>query len=269
MAYQLRELKVGGILDQAVSVMKDRFGLLVGITASLYLPLLLLTSFVSLAMTPQLPPNPTLEDVRAVQGAALQNLVFTLPLVVLLQLIVLPITWGAIIHAVSKVYLNEPTSVGESLKGGAGRAVALIGSWILVVLCIFGGLILLIIPGILCAFWFALVPQVVVIERLAGPSALGRSRALTKGSIGTIFVLGVLLSLIQFAVGFAAGRIPEQYIRAIVVAVIQAVFFAFSTAASVILYFSCRCHHENFDLVRLAQSVSGPEGEFTPAIANE
>jgi hypothetical protein len=37
---------------------------------------------------------------------------------------------------------------------------------------------------------------------------------------------------------------------------LSAMLYMFALVISVVLYFSCRCRHENFDLVVLAQKVS-------------
>ena len=43
MAYELKELPIGGVLDQAIRISKDSFGLLFSIVAVGYLPMALLT----------------------------------------------------------------------------------------------------------------------------------------------------------------------------------------------------------------------------------
>lgn len=256
MPYQLRELGIGEVLDQTISLVKNRFGLLLGITGCLYVPTLLLTAVVQLMTAPELPANPTLEDRLAMQSAMTEMMIYSLPLYLLLSLVVVPITYGAIIHAVSMEYLGEPTSVGDALRHGCSRALALIGSMILVYLAIILGLILLIIPGIIFMFWLAFVPQVVLVERRSGIAALKRSRFLARGNILKIFVLGILLAVINGALGAGVGVIPLVYVQVLLNVLLQAVLFVFGTAAFVVLYFSSRCKHEDFDLVRLAAAVA-------------
>jgi uncharacterized membrane protein len=122
-------------------------------------------------------------------------------------------------------------------------------------LAIMGGLILLIIPGILFAFWFSLATHVVVLENINGGAALGRSKTLMKGNIGTLFVLGILLGIIGFAVAMVAGFVPQVHAQIMLRILLQSAMTIVSTAALVVFYFSCRCRHENFDLEHLAQSM--------------
>ena len=58
MSYEIRELKLGGILDQGIRVLKDNFGLLFGILACVWIPYQLIANLVPLAMM-DLPADPT------------------------------------------------------------------------------------------------------------------------------------------------------------------------------------------------------------------
>ncbi len=69
MRYAIRELKIGEILDQAVNLTKDHFGVLIGITAVLLIPFYVIGGLIQVAMTPPLPPNPTPEQVMAARLA--------------------------------------------------------------------------------------------------------------------------------------------------------------------------------------------------------
>src|SRR5437762_3351088 len=63
MRYEVRELGLGGILDQAVKLTRDQFGVLLGITGVLLIPYNLISGFVQLFSAPKLPPNPTPEQI--------------------------------------------------------------------------------------------------------------------------------------------------------------------------------------------------------------
>lgn len=256
MQYEIRELGIGGILDMAIRLVKDHFGLLFGIVAVLLIPFQLVQNFVVLAMMPdaqQLTP----ENMMAFQEAAGAAAIYTVPLSLLFLFIVLPITNGAIIDTIARCYLSEPTSIGSAYS----RAMSLIGplllTWLLQTLAIMGGMILCIIPGILFAFWFSLSSHVVVIEGLSGTKALSRSKDLMRGNIGTVFVLGILLGVIQWAIVFGAGLIPQQHLSVVASVLLSGIATLYSAAAMVVFYFSCRCKAEDFDLQLLAQSVAG------------
>ena len=251
MRYTIRELKLGEVLDQAVNLTKDHFGIMLGITAVLLIPFELIGGLVQAAAIPQ-PPYATQEQANAALAAVAR---ITLPLVLLSVYVITPITNAALIHAIADAYLEKPISVGAAYKRAFQRILPLIGTWILVGLAVMGGLILCIVPGIIAAFWFALATQVVVIEGVGGFNAMKRSKELMAGNIGTIFVLGLLVGLIGGGINFGVAFIPERHVQAIVSAIISAVVTIFVSAVFVVFYFSCRCKHELFDLALLAQAV--------------
>lgn len=257
MSYKIQELSIGGILDQSIKLVKDHFGLLFGIVGLIYIPFNLIAGFY-LAST--LPPNPgmmaPLEEQLAFQDAAAANLPVTFSIILLTAFLIVPLSNAAIIHAVARLYLGKSTSISESIQAGLARIGPLIWTSILMGLAIFGGFILLIIPGILFAFWFSLSNHAVVLEKLSGSAALKRSKALMAGNIGTIFVMGILLTVISAAVQAITNLVGEQPMVAVTVQVVLgAVMTLLSTAALVVFYFSCRCKLENFDLEHLADSM--------------
>jgi hypothetical protein len=258
MRYAIRELKLGEILDQAVNLTKDHFGVLLGITGILLIPFYVISGLIQVSMLPTPPPNPTPEQAMAFFAVTMR---VSLPIALLAGFLIAPITNAAVVYAISNAYLQKPISVGGSIKQAFQRILPLIWTWFLVVLAIMGGMILCVVPGILASFWFSLATQVVVIEGVAGFAALKRSRQLMAGNIGNFFVLGLLIGIINAGTGFGAGLIPQPHVRVVVISVVTAVLTIFASAAFVVFYFSCRCKHEQFDLSLLAQSV----GVETPA----
>ena len=256
MAYQIQQLKLGGILDQAVAITKDHFGLLFTIMLLLFVPASLIVGFVQLAM---LPPQPTMDSppevIAAYQEAVMEALPINLAIGFVFGLVVMPLTNAAVVDAVARLYLGQQASAVGSLRYGLSRLLPLIWTSILMGLAVMGGLILLIIPGILFMFWFALATHVVVIEGISGAKALGRSRKLVRNNLGTMIVLGLLIGGINFGVGMAAQFIPQPHLQLVVRQLVSAALTVFGTAAFVVFYFSCRCGVENFDLQYLAESI--------------
>lgn len=267
MQYQIKELSLGEILDHTVQLTKNHFGLFFGIVAVSYLPFTLVQGFGQLAMAPEIPATPTPEDIRAYEEAAMQAGIFVLPLIAIFALIVVPISNAAVIDAVSRCYLSKATSVGNSYSHAMRIIMPLLGTWILQTLAIMGGFLLLIIPGIIFAFWFSLSSHAVVIGGESGRAALSRSKKLMKGNIGTAFALGMVVGVIQWGIGFGATLIPQQHVSVLASAVLGSVAYLFSTVAYVVFYFSCRCKNENFDLTLLAENISEQDSaELEPAI---
>jgi len=269
MAYKIEHLRLGGILDQAIAITKNHFGLLFTIMLLLFIPVNLIAGFVQLAM---LPPPPTLtsppEAITAYNEAAMRNAPITLGITLLLGLVVMPLTNAAVVDAVARLYLGQETSAVESLKYGLSRLMPLIWTSILMMLAIMGGFILLIIPGILFALWFALSTHVVVIEGISGGAALGRSKQLVRPNMGTMIALGLIIGGINIGISMAAGLVPQPHVQVLVQQLIAAVLTIFATAAFVVFYFSCRCGVENFDLQFLAESI-GVEANLDDAVEED
>lgn len=259
MRYQIRQLGLGGILDQTFTLIKDHLGMLLAITGVLLIPYQAISGLVQVMFMPQLPPNPTLDQLKAFQGST-GNLWIILP-VQLLGVLVVPITNAALAYAVANAYLDKPISLGSAYGKALRRFFPLIWTWFLLALAVIGGLILCFVPGILAAFWFTLATQIVVIEDLSGPAALKRSKLLMTGNIGTFFALSLLLGIINTGLTVSMLAIPQPHARMIVLAILTGIETILSSVALVVFYFSCRCKHENFDLALLAESV----GEKPPA----
>ncbi len=259
MKYEVRALSLGGILDQTISLTKDHFGALFQIVAVTLLPLKLLQAAIELTVIPPLPAELNLETLETWTTARNQAMAENYPLIMgstLLAILVIPVSNAALIHTIAKSYLGRMTTFGEAL-GLAFRSVGkLYWTWILVVAAIVGGLICLIIPGILAAFWFSLATQVVVIEGIGGFGALKRSRALMKGNIGRIFAMALVLGAIGFGMQIAVGLIPQAFLQTLIFVLIQCVLLIVNSAALVIFYFSARCQHEQFDLQLLAENLN-------------
>jgi hypothetical protein len=258
MAYKIQHLGLGGILDQAIAITKDHFGLLFSIMLLLLVPFNLITGFVSLTLMPELPAVPTAEDMAELNAVQARYWPLFALFGLLSGLVVLPVTNAAVISAVARLYLGQTVTAREAVSHGFRRLLALVGTTILMYLAIMGGLILLIIPGILFALWFGLSQHVVVIEEISGQAALGRSKKLVRPHLGTFLVLGMLIFVIFFAFGFGAAFIPQRHVQLVASTLINAVATIVSTSAFVVFYFSCRCAVENFDLHYLAEAIGGP-----------
>jgi hypothetical protein len=248
MRYEIRELGVGGILDQAIAVTKDHFWLFFKIVAVLFLPLNLIYGWL---VTSNLPPN--------------ESTTSTWVLVVILAIVngwfVFPLTNAAMIYAVASCYLNRPITVGLAFQRARRIFLPLLGTTILLSLVVMGGFLLLFVPGVIFLLWYFLTIQVVVLEGLSGQAALKRSRQLMKRNIGTAFLLGLLVWVITMAASGMQALIPPVGLKVGFNAVVQAVVLIFGSAAWVVFYFSCRAKAEHFDLALLADAVGVEDGQ--------
>lgn len=259
MKYEIKELGVSAILDQSFKLIQENFKLLAGITVPLVIPFALIQGFAAMVAAPQLPQNPNREAMEAYYRAMLGMAVYTVPLFLIFAYIVVPITNAAMLYAISRVYLAQPTTVGQSFRFAISRILPLMWTWILTGLVVLGGMVLCVVPGIIFSFWYALVTQVLVLEGLSGWEAMKRSKALMKGNMGNLFLLMLIVALINGSAGGIAGMIWQPHIKAVVSAIAQCLGTLLGATTGVIFYFSTRCQHENFDLMLLAQAVATPD----------
>jgi hypothetical protein len=255
MSYTIKHMGLGGILDQAIAITRDHFKLLFTIMLLLLIPFSLLQGFIMFSIQPALPPDPTPEDYLHQQEVLASYWPLIGILVLVQALVVLPVTNGAVIAAVARLYLGKSITAMEAIAEGFRRLGPLLLTSILVYLAVVGGLMLCIIPGIYFSIWFGLAQHVVMIERLSGVAALKRSKQLVHKDRGTFLALIIVMIVISFLIGAAAVFIPQPHLELIASTLLQALTTILWTAALVVFYFSCRCNVENFDLHYLAEAI--------------
>jgi hypothetical protein len=257
MRYEIRSLELGGILDQAIALMKNHQALLFGIVLVFMAPLELIGAVAQILDPVHVPVPamflgsralPTTADPLALRLAQFQFFASIF--------FVYPISNAAVIAAAAYVYLDRPTSARACIRHGFKVffpvvLTSIIG-WTLILL----GSCALLVPGIILFLMFWVTTHVVVIEGTWGPAALKRSAALMKGNMSTAFVLGFLIGVAQVALTFAAYRLLNFRVAIGVCAILRILFFLLMASAGVVFYFSNRCKLENFDLILLADSVA-------------
>jgi hypothetical protein len=162
--YEIRAMSFAEILDTGFRLVRDHFALLTGIGLVLYVPLAIAQELLG-ASTPQ--------EVNL--QATLAALVIAL-LVVALS----PIAQGAMTLAIGAAYRGQSTTLAGVYRVSLRRALALTGTFLLVALGILVGMVLLVIPGLYLMVAWSLAIQVVMLEGIAGSSALSRSRNLLR-----------------------------------------------------------------------------------------
>jgi len=122
---------------------------------------------------------------------------------------------GAIIYSwltMSALYTikkrEQKLSIGQALREGWSRWLSYLWISSLVSLCVAGGTILLIIPGIIFFVWFAFSPYLLVDQDIKGTNALSESRELVRGYWWPVFGRLILITLIAIGLSAALGFIP-------------------------------------------------------------
>jgi len=246
MQYELKTMSLGEILDMSFRLFRDNFWLLYAITGIVYFPL----SFAQGLIQPPTPADPRPE---------LSHLMLPLIAFVIGALVVLlfgPIANAAVTKVVAEQYLDRPTSFRSAYGYVFRRIGKLIGALLLSSLIIGVGFLLLIIPGIIFALRYALVPVVVIVEDKGGMDALRRSQQLMKGNGLKLIVLWLLVGVLSSMMGSLTGLIPQHLLMALVSAGAGILYTAFAQIVYVVLYMHARCEKEAFDLEFLAKSLS-------------
>ena len=253
MNYEIRAMSFAEIMDVGFRIVSRHFGLIVGISAALYVP----TAILGTLVTPHAIPG---ADPWTSISAGRLGLVIGLGLY---AIIVSPIVSAAITFAIGEIYLGRNASIGQSLRVGASMLIPIVGTSILVGLCVILGFVLLVIPGVYLLLAFLLVWQVMVLEQRYGVAAMGRSRELMRGNLfrglGIILAGAIIVSVVGSAIGLVVGHVP--LIGPIGEGVARAAGAAYTSAVAVVLYFDIRCRKEAFDLEHLARLVAGPAGQ--------
>lgn len=271
----LREMGVGQLLDASIRLYLRHWKTFVAISALFMVPLAALSAlsqaylFKEVGATPFSDPEavPTFQDFAGAVGP--------LAVVGLLSLLITPLLIGALAWAASKIYLGEIPEIGEIVSFTFSRFGPLLLVSILSGLAVAGGFLLFIIPGIIFYLRLVFSPITLVVEDKRGRQALGRSWALSKGSLGKIFGIVFLTFLIsaivQGIIGFpfgAAGAFflsqggvgSGSFLGFLGDALAGTLVTPFNTIALVLLYFDMRIRKEAFDLTLMAQEIGQQSG---------
>jgi hypothetical protein len=261
MRYELKPLGVGAILDQAIQIFKDRFGLFVVLLLFLRIPATAVIQYAVFTNMADLPtqPNDAQMNEFFTRLGRIYLYVFA-PSILVDALLISPITNASLIYASSRVYLGEDVGVWQSLQMALRRYFSFVWTSILFSLVIFMGTFFCILPGILLFFQFALSMTVTALEPISGFAALGRSRKLMQSAGNTnyitLFLLLVVLFFIQGGISATASLVPQVHLQVLANALFGSIAFAFASVAQVVFYYSCRCRVEGFDLLHLARIVA-------------
>ncbi len=143
---------------------------------------------------------------------------------------------------------GERRRARDVLRRGLESFGALVLPMLAVAVGLFAGTVAFVIPAVLVATFWAVVPQVVLVERLRGVAALRRSTELVSGSgwwtLGVQVTIALILGVCLFALSLGADALAEAAdAHAITIAglvVGQVVALPLLTLVTTLLYFSLR-----------------------------
>ena len=270
---QLRPLSIGEILDAGFRLFRARFGALLLAVLVPVVPLAIAGTIV-VALTDEHYFDVSTTEVDQSGSAVAGNLIG-----IVLQGIALALAVAACFKIVSAAYLGEEANVGESLRYGAGRIVAIIVAYIVLAILLGISFILLVIPFVFFSVKFSMTFAAIVFERKGPFAAMGRSWALTRGSfwrtLGVLVVVVLLMFVLFIAltIVISAGLLSIESASEPAVAVVYtllnvlmiALTYPLFAAILTVIYYDLRVRNEGFDLQLLARGVGSDESRFAAA----
>jgi hypothetical protein len=267
---EFRPMSVSDILDTTFRLYRERFVAFFLISLMVYVPYTLLITLITPTPSPGAPAaNPFATPSRGAPAPATPKLDPMTAVagglgVFLFACILLPLCSAALTINISSAYIGKELSAGASYQLALPRLAALVGTQILAGLMVILGIPLLIIGAVIFAFWFYVVAPVVILEGVAGPKALGRSRELMRGNIGKAFLVGLLAGIIAGIIALIAGIViglvpwPHPILAALAQSLVSAAVLPISVAPIVLLYYDLRIRKEAFDLQMLSTAMAQP-----------
>ena len=291
MSFEIRAMTLAEILDTGFQLVKNRFGLLAGVSLLGQAPGIVFFSVFSGFYDPFSTASEDMADIGA-------SLIAAAALYFLMTMLLFPFVISAVVKTVGDLYLGKQLSFGDVVRSGLSRMLPLLVTYVIFVLVsavimglgvavvvvavsaistllgdqgALGGAIaaLLVIAGVfgfiaggLIYFVASLiVAAVVVLEEISLFEAIARTWVLVTSAPGRAIGVAVTVYLIvavpAVGVQVLVGVVP--LLGALLSGVVQAVGYAYMFATTVVLYFDIRCRRESFDLEYLARMVEGRE----------
>lgn len=255
MQYEIRALSWSEILDTSFRILRNHFGLLVGIAASVYVPMGMLgMGFASLVER-----GPGERSLLVLAGVILA--------VAILVTTAATLVFAAITWAIAELYCGRTVTWQQALARGQRHFARLLGTTILSSIFALLGFAFLIVPGVYLVLCWVVLWPVMLIERRFGTRALGRSRELMRGNLlralGLLLVVWLVSAVLSTGLALPVAAFPM--LQSVVSGAVNAVTSAYGAAVAVVLYFDVRCRKEAFDLTHLAELVSAASADRAPA----
>lgn len=191
----------GDVIPPTLDVYRKNFllvGLLV-VAASLPMVVLQLGSYYMLSAWAGRAANTRAASAFVVLGVSAGVLSY------LLTIVVNAFLMGALAHAIVELQMTGEAKAGDSIRWGLAKLPKVFAVSLLYGIITLAGYVLLIVPGVIFSLMFALAAPVAAIENRGVIESLKRSRELTDGYKGLIFLTFFLWGIAVAVVGFIVG----------------------------------------------------------------
>jgi hypothetical protein len=168
---------------------------------------------------------------------------------------------GAVITLIARdVYFDRPPDVAEAFRTIGRRIFPLFAVSLCVLVMLFVGLILLLLPALYPLARFFAARQVVLLEQAGFGTALSRASALSAGLkwhiLGTLALAGLLSFAVSFGASLVANMIPSHILMRTVATMVAVCVQPFFAIAETLLYYDLRIRKEAFDIEYLAGNAA-------------
>ena len=259
-----RRRDLGGILDTAFSLLRAHPGPLLLVTLAVVLPADLLVLGAGLGWLWS----------GWSDGGSVEELVVP---AMAQWLVVTPLVTAMVVHVVLAVAAGGELRRGEAVRAGLDVFPALLGAMLLVAVGVGLGLLALVVPAVVVAIHWAVVPQAVVVEDARGTGALRRSWRLVRGhawwTFAVLLVINLVASLLAAAVTFPLQVLAEaldvQAVALLGTIVGHLITLPLVAVASTLLYFGLRARHGEEAGPQLPGRSAAEGGEQRDAFGRE
>ena len=270
---ELRPLSFGELLDRTFSYYRKHFWVFVGIMAIPQIFNVAQTLAVS-AMSRLGPEGPWLAVFALAFG-----------LTALIYLLASFLAYAALVFAVSEIHLGGTITIRAAYQRTRARLGSLFNLGFSMFLRIFGcAITIILLPvAVLMLFWYTLAWHALLLENIGARQAFKRSRLLTRGQVGRIFLIFILMAIVTWAAilvlqgpFLAAGLLmTSQEIEVpywldvlsnITAGLATALTGPLAGIALVLLYYDVRVRKEGYDLQLMMEALpGGVQPEIVPA----
>jgi len=244
MKYELQAMSVGGILDRALRLYIRNFGILLAISLAFLVPVAVLYLFLS----------------HQVGGSDMEQTLLSSLVGLTVNVGVQALLAGALVQAVSDIYLGLPVSMGRCFRSVGSRFLPLVLATICYSAIVGAATMACILPGLyFMGALFATIPAV-VLERKGAFEAIGRSWTLSwsmrRRAFGATFFSNSIGAMVGAPVGFVAGILELRPMETqAITQVVTALVIPYASIVLILLYYDFRIRREAFDLQVLAAEL--------------
>ena len=194
----------------------------------------------------------------------------------LVNLLILPFSMGAVMYAACESAVGRPVTPGGILSGVLRRYFPLLGYWLLFLVSFYISLVLCVAPVAIWLWvfigWVVVTPAMFV-ENISLGAAFGRSWRLVEGRWWRTFLVLFLIAIVWYIAQFALGAflqlgqvllelVLSPFIAAAIATALSQIIAALVNPilqiAVVLVYFDLRVRKEGLDLFQMAYQLAPP-----------